>query len=81
MSESSYTPGPWTVLTTGSSIVVVSDQEPVAMIGHNRANARLIHAAPDMLEALIAAEGNSIDDDPAVWKQIADAITKARGTE
>ncbi len=80
---SEHTPGPWT--TSPDAVpdhhtqitVYAGNGDRVATVFQTPANASLIAAAPDMLEALKAARGNSVDDSPHVWGQIAAAIAKA----
>jgi hypothetical protein len=55
MSEASYTPGPWKV--DGSFVVdqkgsVICDTTPAGPNGDDEVNARLIAAAPELLQAL-----------------------------
>lgn len=54
-----YTKGPW--ITSGPDILAASDRTRIATCGitHNyAANAKLLMAAPDLLEALQAIEKN-----------------------
>ena len=44
-----------------------------------KANARLIAAAPDLLEALKDVEANVADDSPFMWERVGAAIAKAEG--
>ena len=93
MSESGYTRGPWMAAARPSSVVGWPVVAPADMgrsvcnvtVGHDQseANARLIAAAPDMLEALKDAErfiacisGNGETDYRAKMKAI---IAKAEG--
>lgn len=87
------TPGPWVPrYTPGRALGAEdvwcidwsNDQQEVAEIVHGEANARLIAAAPDLLEALkklcedIEEAGATPLDRPAYYKARA-AITKATG--
>lgn len=81
---SSFTPGPWTVSKQGDDFnitynehgnwlaTVFDDDDPVS--GRPEADARLIAAAPDLLEALKSATTSSPD-----WELITSAIAKAEG--
>ena len=60
MTQGNYTPGPW--VQSGDACIVGQGRKDVAYLTRNtmpnpelRANARLIAAAPNMLEALRAA--------------------------
>lgn len=98
--EHKYTPGPWeqfAKLTAsenhkGFDVQDVASQHWIATVGprdmdgiEGEANAHLIAAAPDLLEALMAVD-EWLDDQslaqPAVSRQgIRDAIAKALGRE
>ena len=67
MAEIKHTSGPWSILIEGNNCFVESPEKwTIARVSHpfpftttddeRDANARLIAAAPDLLEALIAAE-------------------------
>lgn len=45
----------------------------------NRANARLIAAAPELLAALIDVYANVRSDSPEMWERVTAAIAKATG--
>jgi hypothetical protein len=89
---SKHTPGPWELeIITGA--YVTADGTHIADVHHGRtatakaeghANARLIAAAPELLEALCLAHdylaGNGWDDDPRL-DTIRAAIAKATGGE
>ena len=101
--SSKHTPGPWTIKATHSSIevrpakgapiceIVTHDSAgAVADPAQDRANAVLIAAAPDLLEALktrldytIHAEGDTLEDCKSRMDTIASitraAIAKAEG--
>ena len=97
----SYTPGPWKV-TTGGQVTArffnrhFGDVSPLSLyrsIGVRRANANLIAAAPDMLDALrdaqsildfIEASDTSVESRDAARESlyaIREAIAKATGEE
>ena len=101
---SKHTPGPWEVLEDKSMISVVTECAEICDIVHdvrpvseNLANARLIAAAPEMLEALesvlrVVDLGNASGDSAeafAEWSQehetmaqaVYAAVKKARGEE
>ena len=85
-----HTPGPWTARHTPSRCSGVADlwcidwskdQEEVAEIVHGEADARLIAAAPDLLEALEELRSAAIDldqEDGESVKLCENAIYKAR---
>lgn len=100
MKEFKGTPGPWVESKTDRSIGPVSrddDQSygmilPVAWVefdvepGHHQANANLIAAAPDLLEALQAMlrkayKQNWNDQYPDEVSKAQEAISKALGEE
>lgn len=92
-----HTPGPWKVVDrfyvwtdddVGCEVAKVCDENlDDDMLGQADADARLIAAAPELLEALIAAKGTieyllaNSDNGPAenCIEIIADAIAKAEG--
>lgn len=88
-----HTPGPWTVLTTADKSRVVANARAgegwtIAILRQGdtpewAANARLIAAAPDLLEALEAADavlsGRVRDLNYQVRDKVRAAIAKARG--
>jgi hypothetical protein len=84
--KSKYTPGPWSAdecrsgfavyaYKSGDVVVRTEDEEGRYGAIDNEANARLIAAAPELLEALqeiiIAADGEG-------WSQLDASFTKAR---
>jgi len=92
MSDAKHTPGPWAVSTQGVGFEVDSaDGWQVAQAQQRHedgrgkeatmrlANARLIAAAPELLEALqfvMSAHGEQLD---SAFQQAQEAITKATG--
>ena len=96
MIETKHTPEPWTIDEDGMICHVTTDPftgkrvniyvAEICFIGPGtlpaqRANARLIAAAPDMLEALENLENDALVAMPATaWQMVQDAIAKARGT-
>lgn len=89
MSETKHTPGPWNICEdvnseglTGDLICTLNDDE--RDVGESEANARLVAAAPDMLEALKAEElakslhrAAALDDDPQKMKKVAILYAKS----
>ena len=95
-----HRPGPWRIyngetmgLEIGDAMICDKDKEEVAIVRFNAAdcvdNARLIAAAPELLEALIETVDAYVDakhggtsedsrDDPIVGRACA-ALAKARG--
>lgn len=83
-----HTPGPWRIdsgheggwMIIGCDLVLCQRSPWAIRQEESKANARLIAAAPDLLEA---AE-NLENDDGAIpehaWKLLQDAIAKAKGT-
>lgn len=85
---SEYTPGPWKAsLPKGSSgwWDVGNGEDSIATLyGPDEAiaaNARLIAAAPEMLEALENIENDDAHMPAAIWDLIQKAIAKAKGGE
>ena len=90
---SEHTPGPWSGWGVSNPYVCGADYKPVCTISTARseyhANARLIAAAPDLLEALeeltrchveyCKAYGSGIADNATCVQQANVAIAKARG--
>lgn len=92
MSDTKFTPGPWTINPTGPhwnnpelcnlEINYGSDHECVCDTVYHMADAQLIAAAPDLYEALVALQSaakQSTAIDREVWLQVHDALKKARG--
>ena len=89
MTEAESTPGPW-IIMEGTDWVIVSPEVSVAAVYTPRgvrevrqANARLISAAPDLLEALEAindgVEGDNISMPEWLWNDVHAALAKAKG--
>lgn len=85
-----HTPGPWRVGDAGSTVFGAPGSRPlmVASITHRivpdatqRANARLIAAAPEMLDALrlVLRQGEAIHPDMSTLSYVREAIAKAEG--
>lgn len=83
-----HTPGPWVAYDFGANWWVAApdadDSGPMLRVGglhkEREANARLIAAAPDLLEALeyvMSAHGEQLTD---AFEKAKAAIDKARGT-
>ena len=78
-----HTPGPWKAITGGADAKVVCPDGRSFLIGdiiyhdENKANANLIAAAPDMLEALKATLDVIHERD--IYEQVEQAIAKAEG--
>lgn len=82
--EQKPTPGPWDYrkLPSGAYIVFHTYDKPTAGFIYQEPNARLIAAAPDMLEALKQAHAMIHDHDfGGAIITIEDAIAKAEGRE
>ena len=86
---SKHTKGPWKAVRTVApkgwvigredglyDIAIVRDG---SALEDNQANARLIAAAPDLLEALEDVRHNVDSDEPEMWHRVNAAIAKARG--
>lgn len=84
-----HTPGPWQV---ANGIQIRSERDQIAKVwmmrsGEGTANARLIAAAPDLLEALADLKHNghlisfphSSEHEKAVIRKALDALAKAAG--
>jgi len=84
-----HTPGPWTInehgtiLANGHTLLVTGvglASGPADSVAQERANARLIAAAPELLEALIAErDALTALDRLAAFNKTAAAIAKATG--
>lgn len=88
--EAKHTPGPWatdggdTVVAMGNQVVVTAPAPDGASFDEMKANARLIAAAPDLLEALqfmhdCVTAGLTPNFDGAQWGKVVAAINKAQG--
>jgi hypothetical protein len=79
-----YTTGPWTIAAGPTYCAIRTDARVIAdmrLVGlhYNKADATLIAAAPDLLEALqhlMVAHGEQLD---YAFQQAQDAIAKATG--
>ena len=95
-----HTPGPWEYDNEAEGIYSPTHGRgiPVCLVGRNNdANAHLIAAAPELLEALEAVmgvadiptdgqwfpefDGIAFSRDSEVWKQVSEAISRATGRE
>ena len=91
-----HTPGPWKAIPYGETIAIRSmapgcwDVAAVNYTGNaesgipnaqDRADGRLIAAAPELLEALEAVVLMGSGDDYRVWEMADKAIAKAKGGE
>jgi hypothetical protein len=89
---SKYTPGPWEYIggLHGNAIgwfVKVSSNRIISVEGRTgneaTANAHLVAAAPELLEALESIENHwssgNFSRKPELWKKMKTAIAKARG--
>lgn len=88
--ETGHTPGPWVVLegrNAADSPIQIESVERYAIcdvrtfsgFDENEANARLIAASPDLLEALLDCEKDVIGGDIPDLEMIRAAISKATG--
>jgi hypothetical protein len=80
-----HTPGPWAVTADGINIktkdtdIMICENGGETGATEDKANARLIAAAPDMLEALENLENNGVEIPDHAWIMIKNAIDKATG--
>ena len=83
-----HTPGPWNYDRSGYSLYVNSGRELVTALSMDgkrletsEANARLIAAAPDLLDALLMVldDPNALDGRPRTYEYVHAAIAKATG--
>lgn len=82
MSAPTYTPGPWRAVKTAHGPIDVfdaRDHDVVTVYGGRMGNARLIAAAPELLEALKAMVLNDRHTYRDCHKAAVAAITKAEG--
>jgi hypothetical protein len=84
---SKHTPGPWRITTSWDDWMVVGPKKeeiifqdgPYGTPTIKLENARLIAAAPDMLEALMNIENDDKHMPDSAWNLIQKAIAKATG--
>lgn len=89
MSQAKHTPGPWRVGPVDDTRVEDASGNEVAQIDGDynqpdtwpvmEANARLIAAAPDLLEAAMAAESTGLLEHGGIAAMLRAAIAKATG--
>lgn len=88
MTQSKHTPSPWSLEKVGDDFSVVNrehegDDWDIATVHSTEANARLIAAAPELLEALEImlkyAESYLAPSDGPIFETARAAIAKARG--
>ena len=86
MQKSTHTPGPWQSYNAGATIGTIEGCNGIDVIAdirfiknESRHNAKLIAAAPDMLDALQAVSDYLGDQDSILADQVNSAIRKARG--
>jgi len=74
-----HTPGPWRVKNTSEVVhgdtILIADA--YGQYEQREANAKLMAAAPDMLEALQNVENDDGSIHDPIWKMIKNAIKKA----
>lgn len=81
--EMRYTPGPWRVV---AGVQIRGEKDQIAKVwmmrnGEGSANARVISAAPELLEALKGlCETGPIPPKPDAWAAARAAIAKATGS-
>jgi hypothetical protein len=82
---SAHTPGPWSVEDDTPFSLWVSCPDGKNPLHQNRlnrdrlANARLMAAAPELLEALESIVASSALTDTQLWADARDAVAKAKG--
>ena len=81
---SAHTPAPWKTRETATHIAVVGANNETLFLDDKRIprvieDARLIAAAPDLLEALIAVRDRK--HTPDLWEMVNAAIAKATGAQ
>ena len=82
--ETKHTPGPWAIDGEGTNAMVRGADLTIVAVRHrltgptHEANARLIAAAPELLEALESILSDACDNG-AYWDKARAAIAKARG--
>jgi hypothetical protein len=81
-----YTTGPWTIAAGPTYCAIRSDARVIAdmrLVGlhYNKADATLIAAAPDLLNALVMVldDSNALDGRPRTAEVVYAAIAKATG--
>ena len=82
-----HTPGPWYIdpikaHATGNRRIMAEQCTPVAVVPeHLAADARLIAAAPDLLDALLMVldDPDALDGRPRTYEYVRAAIAKATG--
>lgn len=84
-----YTPGRWEIRKNkndeleiwaeGFWIAILPHQCLRSVEDQQKVNARLVAAAPDLLEALQGVYNNVKDDSPEMWVRVARAIERATG--
>jgi len=88
MTDTKHTPGPWEFIESDSNTSICGDQLLIADVNIRlsaaKANANLIHAAPDLLESAEAVikmittmKADSLNF--PLWKNLDAAIKKAKG--
>jgi len=80
---SRHTPGPWKVAAIPGAVIAM-DNTTIAKVFYGErsvcdANARLISAAPDLLDALKSIENDDGSIPKAIWDLRNAAIDKAEG--
>ena len=85
--EAQHTPGPWSVAIGDGCFVVETNDASIRFVIHgsnqegDAANARLIAAAPDLLDALcmVLDDPEALDGRPLTYECVRAAIAKATG--
>lgn len=77
-----HTPRPWREVNTGNhqGLIVSEETGENIAVAYDKANARLIAAAPELLEAAqLVIDSWSSGDLAAAVRQLADAVAEATG--
>ncbi len=85
-----HTPGPWKIKDDFAKTAINTEKKHIAMVNYwkcqdescisdeeHEANARLIAAAPELLEVLMEVRDHAQDDAPAMWERVDAVIAKA----
>ncbi len=77
-----HTTGPWKIVPRDDYFIYAEDQAIAKLFNGSEENARLIAAAPELLEVLAEAEAqvrNRLYVKKATWLKMVEVINKIRG--